>query len=214
MKRAIINVCNTAGNYPQGQDRLKQSLKKYGESDFYGFIGENKVNAPLHSVVPYAFKPFAMEYLRQKGYDLIMWADASMYAVKSLNKLWDIIERKGWLMEESGHYLGQWCNDRALKNMGITREKAMQITMYSAGMTGLNLHNEKAVNFLNDWLEFAKDNETFVGSHVDHRHDMSVASFLASKYKMDYERGGTYLAYIGKGYGEPSETSIFHLAGM
>lgn len=214
MKKAVINVCNTAGNYPKGQQRLKESIIKFGDCDFYGFIGERNVNAPLHSDVPYAFKPFAMQFLKDKGYDLIMWCDTSMYAVRPLETLWNIIETKGWLMEESGHHLSRWCNDRALRNMGITREQAHDIYLYSAGMTGLNMHNDKSVKFLNDWLNFAKDGETFCGSHADHRHDMSVASFLAHKYNMSYERGGTYLAYIGQVYGTPSETSIFHLQGM
>lgn len=214
MKKAVINVCNTAGNYPKGQARLKKSIEQFGDCDFYGFVGESNVKAPLHTQIPYAFKPFAMDWLAQKGYDLIMWADASMYAVRPLQVLWDIIKNKGWLMEESGHHLSRWCNDRALRNLGITREQAHGIMLYSAGMTGLNMHNETALKFLQDWLAFAKDGETFCGSHVDHRHDMSVASFLASKYNMSYEKGGTYLSYIGKVYGEPSNTSVFHLAGM
>lgn len=215
MKRAIINVCNKAGNYIQGQKRLAESLQgNSANTDFYGIIGESNVNAPLHTQIPYAFKPFAMDWLKQKGYDLILWLDASMYAVKNLEVIWQIIELDGYLMEESGHHLGRWCNDRALRNMGITREQAMKIYLYSAGMTGLNMNNEKAVKFLEDWLNFAKDGETFVGKHEDHRHDMSVASFLAHKYDMKYQTGGTYLSYIGQVYGEPSDTSVFHLAGM
>ena len=209
--RAIINIATPNAWYPKGQQRLRQSLQ--GEN-FLGYIGEHSVNAPKHSQVPYAFKPFALDWLRQKGFTSIMWLDASMYAVKSLEPLWDIIETKGWLMEEGGHWLGRWCNERALRNMGITREQANAIPMYSAGMTGLDLNNEKAVNFLNEWLRFAKDGETFKGSWQDHRHDMSVASFLAWKLGMDYECGGTYLSYIGEVYGKPSDTSIIHLAGM
>jgi len=211
MKRAIINVSTNNAWYSKGQERLRKSIP--GEN-FFGMLGEASVLAPAHTRVPYAFKPLALDYLHNKGYDLVLWLDASMWAVKPLAGIWDIIERKGWLMEESGHYLGRWCNDRALANMGITREQAMKITMYSAGMTGLNLKKAKCQNFLMEWKKYALDMETFVGSHTDHRHDMSVASFLAHKYEMDYERGGTYLAYIGKVYGQPSETSVFHLAGM
>jgi hypothetical protein len=211
MRKAVINVCTNNGGYPQGQKRLAETIK---DADFYGYVGEHKVGAPPHNKIPYAFKPFAIEHLRKKGYDLVLWCDASMIAVKPLFELFKIIELDGYLMEESGHYLGRWCNDKALRNMGITREQAMKIPMYSAGMTGLNLKDETAIKFLDDWLNFAKDGETFVGDWKDHRHDMSVASFLAHKYNMKFQRGGTYLSYIGKAYGKPSETSVFHLIGI
>lgn len=214
MRKAIINVCTSNAWYPLGQNRLKKSLEQFTDADFYGFVGEHHVLAPPHNRTPYAFKPFALEYLRNKGYDMVLWLDASMYAVRSLNPIWDIIENKGYLMEESGHWLARWCNDRALKNLGLTRQQAETIPLYSAGMTGLNLKKELGRNFLKEWLKYANDGETFVGSWSDHRHDMSVASALAYKYNMTFERGGTYLAYIGSVYGTPSETSIFHLAGM
>lgn len=214
MRKAIINVCTSNAWYSAGQLRLKNSLSKFTDADFYGFVGEQHVLAPPHNRIPYAFKPFALEFLHNKGYDMVLWLDASMYAVRPLQPIWDIIENKGWLMEEAGHWLARWCNDRALRNLGLTKEDASTIPMYSAGMTGLNLKKEICQNFLKEWLKYANDGETFVGSWADHRHDMAVASALAHKYKMSYERGGTYLAYIGNVYGTPSETSIFHLAGM
>ena len=215
MKKAIVNVSTANGWYARGQQRLIRSIQQFHDDiAIYAFLGENKVNAPLHKHVPYAFKPFALDYLRNKGYELIIWLDASMFIVKSMNKIWNVIENKGYLMEESGHWLSQWCNDRALSNMNITREQASKIPMYSAGLTGLNMQFESARLFLNEWLKFAKDGQTFCGSHNDHRHDMSVASYLADKYNFKFETGGTYLAYIGGGYSQPKESAIIYLQGM
>lgn len=212
MKKAIINFSSRNGWYVRGQQRLKDSLMNNRfDGDIYLINDETVIGSPLHSEIPYAFKPFALDFLRQKGYDVVLWLDSSVYAIRELTSLWEWIYNYNTFMEVSGHWLSQWCNDRALKNMGITREQASIIPMYSAGLTGLNLVNSDANKFLDEWLYYAKDGETFCGDWEDHRHDMSVASYLAYKYKFKLSDGGNFMAYIGEGYSKPKESVVFYL---
>jgi len=209
-KRVIVNF-SVGTEYLKGQQRLKESLKN--EETLF-FNDYDKIGSPSHYEVPYAFKLYAIYQALLQGYSSVLWLDSSIVAVKPLDKIWEIIETKGYFMEEAGHWLGRWTNDRALKNFGIDRETANNIPMYSAGLTGLDFSNQKAVDFFKDWFKFATDGETFKGDWKDHRHDMSAASFLAWKYQFELEKGGTYCAYIGTSYEETKETVIFNLIGI
>lgn len=214
-KRCVVNFAKGEW-YEAGQRRLFESLEKHkGEKDFDIFLyqKEEQLNCPAHVDNPYAFKIYAIMKAHEMGYNQVLWLDASMYAVKNIDQLWNEIEENGHLFEEAGHWTGTWCNDNALKYFGLNREEAMKIPMFSAGMMGLDLRSETSFDFMHR-LNDACRAGAFKGSWTDHRHDMTCASILAHERKMKYTRGGTYLSYIGDCYAEPSETSILHLKGI
>lgn len=208
--RCIVNL--STSQYWGGMSRLSDSITPFG-IDKYSFLSENEVGAPQHALNPYAFKIYAIEAMRERGYNQILWLDASVYAVKDPKPVFDWIDKHGYFMEEAGHYVGQWCNDRTLEFFGITREEAMTMPMFSAGFVGLDFRNETAVTFFSRWKN-AMLNGMFKGDWSNHRHDMSAGSIIANQMGLIYSKGGTYFSYVGPGYGEPSETSVFHLKGM
>jgi len=118
--RALINFAT--GRYIKGQERLKQSIEGMGV-DFFGFTDETQIGSPKHKDNPYAFKCYAIDEVLKKGYTSILWVDASVWAVKDINPLFDIIEDEGYLMEEAGHYVGRWCNLNAKSYFGVTDEE-------------------------------------------------------------------------------------------
>ena len=208
MRTAIINLAN--GRYIKGQERLKASLAAVGfTGDIlpYQSISQLK-GCPDHQAQPYAFKTYAFKQAFNLGYDLVLWLDASVWAVKPVEGVFKKIEEQGYIMQEAGHYVGTWTNDRALDYFNITRDEANTMLMYgNAGLLGLSKHNAIAMEFLYNWHEAAK-NGIFAGSWNNqnnseslsqdckgHRHDMSVGSIIANALRMKYESGNELLAY-------------------
>lgn len=215
-KRAIVNLVTPSERYVNGQNRLRRSLEdKFPQSDSFFFLGEGSVSAEPHSLNPYSFKVHAIEYVRNLGYDQILWLDASLVAVKDVSPVFDWLTEKGIFLEEAGHWAGTWCNDRCLTYFGLSREEAMQMPMFSAGFCGFDFKHSASVEFFAAWKESMR-HDCFKGSWKDHRHDMSAGSIIANKMGLvkDYSFGGQFFSYIGPAYSQPKETAVFHLIGL
>lgn len=217
MKNCILNFA-TSNNavYMRGQKRLVASLKQHGfKGDVITWKSESDFGCPPHKKVPYAFKPYALKWAKKKGYNSALWLDASFWARKPVGPVFGIIEEKGYLMQNDGNRVGHWTHDKCLSKYGLTRDEAMKMKMYSAGCTGINFKNDLANQYLDEWMEAAKDGESFQGDWVNkgnrmssdprcrgHRHDMSVGSILAHKLGMEYEPAWTIFTY-GKNANHP-----------
>lgn len=209
MKICILNFATrTNKTYMMGQRRLMSSLEKVEfKGDVFTWTSEKQFNCPNHKDIPYAFKPYALKWARENGYDLALWLDASFWAIKNIDPVFNIIEKEGHLMQNDGNRLGNWCHDNALEKYSINRDEAMSIKMFSAGCTGLNFHNDRSNQFLDMWLEAANDGFSFQGPHkykphevrdkrvVGHRHDMSIGTILAHKLDMKYQKAWSIFTY-------------------
>ena len=100
-------------------------------------------------------------------------------------------------------------------SIGISRDEANQMPMFSAGFTGLDFANPIAVEFFDKWKQSMLDGQ-FLGEWSNHRHDMTCASIIANKMGLlkDYSSGGNYFAYVGSGYGEQKQSVICNLLGV
>jgi hypothetical protein len=196
LRTCIVNFSDV--NFKTGQDRL---LKSLGDVNYYGdklfFNNHNQLGCKSQQEVPYQFKVYAIMEAYRKGYDIILYCDASLWAIKDISECLRHIEKHGHLMEYCGYTLGQYCTDIALNEFGITRDEACNIQLHSAGFTGLYLKNPVTLDFLNRWYTYAVNETTFKGGWnnndkqcseddrcLGHRHDQSVASFIAHKLGM------------------------------
>jgi hypothetical protein len=194
MKKAIINFAKGAW-YPRGQERLLRSLIDVGwDGDVHYFTDENQIGCPTHQERPYAFKPHALKYAVQHESDIVLWADAACWAVKSLDPLFDHIAREGHAFFHSGWNCGQWSSDSALAHFGLTRDQAWEMPMLMACCFGLDLRTPKAKEFLRRWEESIP---SFPGPWTNnmqeasadtrclgHRHDQTAASIIAAQLEM------------------------------
>lgn len=211
MRKCIVNYVTNDFWFPKGQQRLIESLQEMKFDGDNIMLDERKfTECPKHSDVPYAFKVFAIQEAKDRGYDLILWMDASFWAIRPLNNVFKIIEDDGYIMQDADEWLGHWCSDIVLERFGIGREEAFNIPMYSAGLTGLNMKNEKAVNYLEQWVRYAKEGICFKGNHRNikhcvskddrvqgHRHDMSVGAILAHQLKMTFQPCHSFFSVVG-----------------
>jgi hypothetical protein len=209
----MIIVNFSSKEYARPQARLKRSLEghRYLMFNEYQFI-----NSPTHHESPYEFKIHAIrEALKYDN--IVLWADSSMYLVGDLSHIENIIKEQGYFAEEAGHYVGRWTNKHTREYFNMTPDELVQgnggITMFSAGLLGLNKESVEAMHFLDAWEESAKSG-CFKGDWNDHRHDMTAASIIATRLGWKYQRGGSHLAYIGDGYNKPEDRVVFYCQGM
>jgi len=211
--KAIVNLAT--GSFRAGQTRLVNSLKGNFDGHVFTFQSEHQINSPQHSENPYAFKIFAIEHLRKLGYDQILWLDASVFAIKPVQPVFDWIETNGVFMEAAGHYAGTWCPENVREYFGISRTSVNKMPMFSAGYTGIDFTNPVGVKFFEAWAKAMRAG-MFKGSWSNHRHDMTCGSIVANLQLLDrtYSPGGNFFAYIGPLYGEPGQNAIFHVQGI
>lgn len=206
----VVNL--STQNYRRAQQRLKISLINHPNLMFDTYPPE----CPTHQVSPYEFKIHAIRQALKID-PIVLWVDSSMYLVGDLSKIENIIKQDGYFFEEAGHYAGRWTNAHTRNYFNVTDEEMKQdaggITMFSAGLLGLNGGSPLAMGFLKHWNDSAKAG-CFRGGWDDHRHDMTCASIIATRFGMKYQRGGSHLAYIGEGYSKPEDGVVFHCRGM
>jgi signal peptidase I len=224
MKHCIVNFSD--GGFKNGQDRLAQSLKDFNyQGDVILFNYFEQVGSKPHLEVPYQFKVYAIEKVRQMGYDVVLYCDASLYAIKDVMPIIYYIIEKGHLMEFCGFSAGQFSTDICLSKFELTRDEAMNIGLHSAGFTGLNFQNEKTTEFFDKWLQSAKEEISFCGDWnnnekqcsdddrcLGHRHDQTTASIIA--YQLEMERiNPHFMQYQFDGVETKSDT-IFNCRGI
>lgn len=228
MNNLIINVSTSV--YAKGCERLRNSLLENGfNGDLLFFNEEIQVNAPFHVINPYAFKTYTFQYALSLGYTKILWLDASVYAIKNIDRVWEILDDIGYLMQNAGHFIGNWTNDACLQYFGLNREDAMQMYMYgNAGLLGLNFERQICKDFIEQWHQSAIDgvfkgdwnNKNHSESQDDrcfgHRHDMSAGSIIAHKLGMNENFFSTHeiLEYAPPHTEPMNDTIIFKAQGM
>lgn len=205
--------------YTDGQKRLVDSLKNNFDGRILQWTNEFPCSGYDEDNI-YNIKASALEIAMKLDYDLILWADASMWAVKNVNPIFDVIEHEGFYVESNGFKASQECNDASLKYFGYTRDEADNIPMCSSGLLGINVKHEKGKAFAEAWIKSAKDG-IFAGSRLHdnqsedsrflhHRQDQSCASLIIYKLGLKIYPLGTYMDY------GPSnkENLIFNCRGL
>jgi hypothetical protein len=212
MKSAIVTFANNEERYIKGQKRQEQSLKAVGwDGDYYAFSTFEEIGSPPHDEVPYAFKPFAIEKVRQMGYDVVLWMDAPVYATKPLWMLAKEISDRGVLLFDNlGFTIGDFTSDKCLELMNLSRSVSFTKPMIMACVMGFDFRVVKTRNFFKDYLAGVysgayegdwNNNNGQVSTDPrvkGHRHDQSVASIIASKMGIKpLHPHSTYFAYHG-----------------
>ena len=202
--RVVLNVAT--GRYVRGQARLKSLLNGV---DFLGWTDEMPPGSPTHGEVPYAFKSWAIQEAKRRGYTSILWADACIYPAPDLSPLWERIERDGCWISNNGWLNGQWCSDAALPLFGMTREEAMEQKHVVATSFALNLAHPVGQQIAAEYHRFAcngsffgpwsnKNGEASSDSRVlGHRHDQTALSVIAHRMGLELTDPPAWFAYRG-----------------
>lgn len=109
MNRVVVNVAT--GRYLAGQARLSRALAAAGEETcFFNAIPESWSSQTAR---PYAFKAHALHCADVLGAETLLWADACVLPLRSLEPLWERIERDGYWISRNGWSNYEWTADSA-----------------------------------------------------------------------------------------------------
>ena len=140
MKACIINYASGAW-YPAGQRRLVESLNAVGSSvPVHLYTRPEELGCPPHQQVPYGFKPYALQRAFESGYELVLWCDASVWAIKSLIPVWEYLAEHSHLFFHNAN-IGRFTSDACLAGFGLSRDDAMKLSGLMGICMGFNWPN-------------------------------------------------------------------------
>src|SRR5579859_656332 len=229
MRRAVVSV--GTGRYLEGLKRLEKTVKQFDpQSLFYGWT-ELPPDWPTHAEKPYAFKAEALKVSSSEA-ELLLWCDAAVVVVRSMDFLWERIENEGYWIPLNGWRNAEWTADSAYEDLfpGVPYEEAREINsrfpQVVATAFGVNTKHPIGAEFLSEYIRLAKT-KAFCGpwsntnnpKHwpldpsmmgpcgppdvLGHRHDQTAASLIAYRLGMKLEQCPGFF-----GYNPPAESVV------
>jgi len=156
MKVCIINASWGAW-YPKGTQRLVDSLWRNGWAYDIRFWKDQPINEFFNPDFPYTIKMAAWIQAIWEGYDIIIWADCSIWAVSDPNVLVKIIENEGGYFLTSGFNLAQTLGDKDLAFSGMSRDEAETKSEVWSCLFGVDLRTEKGKIFSDVFIDAYKE---------------------------------------------------------
>jgi hypothetical protein len=221
----VINGYTGNGWYCDGQKRLRESLQ--GMKGFeLSFSKTNLDTNPyfLHSC-PYTVKAAEIYTAIHQGATRILWLDCSIWAIKDIQPIFDIIERDGYYFIKSGYNCAQTSNDKALEYFNISRNTAEHLPEIWSCVFGLDLSNLDAEAVCELFLQSAKDGIFNGPRHhgwgskdprfLFHRQDQTCLSLAVhTEISNPILHDPTeHLCYVGQDW-PVTNTTIFKMKGM
>lgn len=223
LNRAVIISVGIGGWYGQGVQRLERSLIFEGwGGNILTWKDDYPPDSHRHEDVPYYMKIAAFEEALRQGYTHILWVDASFWAVKRPDKMFDLINDQGYYFFSSGYNLAQSVNDTALEYVELSRDVAEGINEWASGCVGINFNNNDGKNLYNRWKELMDaglskgsrlhDNQSADPRFLFHRQDQSCLSLAIWELGLKNTKGLDMVSYKGTGYNE--NDLIFFIGGL
>ncbi len=219
-KPCIISVGIGAG-YAAGIDRLDQSLR------YNGFLGDTMFwkdypeGCPKHEGEgQYNFKVFAFNEAFSRGYKVVLWLDASFYAIKDAMPIMDYVNDNGLYFFKSGYPLSATATDKLL--FGLNRVDFVDVPEFATGAVGINIENPNGRAFFKSWERLMQSG--FFGGSRNHdesdskhplfkfsRQDQSTASIVLNS--MGITTSGEDKNWVSY-YPTVTDDTIFFIKGI
>ena len=171
LENCVIIYTSFNRNYPEGLRRLLQHITA---SDYKGHIlyriggwPDEEGGSLALSHIPYAFKPCLFKEAQKLGYKRVLWLDASVTPVASLNEIFAMIEEKSYFAMGNSHMIGPYMTPQAAAYFGLTLSQTHLIPSCSSGLFGLDLTQEKPKLLLDLWYRAASDKDAFFTPRPD-----------------------------------------------
>lgn len=145
--------------------RMEETFTQYGGAELFIWDKLWPPGSLSHQECNYGFKVHAVNYARNAGFTSILWFDASCYAIKPIDLLWERLERDGHVLIEDANNLATWSSDASLAQFNVSRDEAESIRLMCGTCWGLDLTVERSRVFLDRLLALATP-DNFNGSHV------------------------------------------------
>lgn len=210
-----ITCVAIGGWYPRGFARLVNAFHEVSHGfTIVGWVNTFPIRAPQgviedgYDYSAYCAKPFALDDLRSRGFDVGILLDAAFFPIRHIQPLVQHIVKQGYYLCDNGGRVGEWSSDRALEHFGMTRDEAMGITEVSSYCVGLDFREKQSRVAMDYWCAVAGGGLAIAGPHTNvnanpsvkgrnvgfcshdprckgHRHDQTALSIIAHLLGMD-----------------------------
>jgi len=210
--------------YPRGQQRLIDSLRSTG---YYGEVltyCNEPINEHFNPRSPYTIKAATFIEAIKKGYTNILWLDCSVFALKNIQPMFDLIEKESVYFWRSGWNLAQSASDSDLAYAGWTRDEAELLYECASGMVGLNMKDNRVKRLMDIFIDANKKGVCSTSRYHDNqskdprfkfaRQDQTALTIAYHKVGFTNEQmfeSGAYSAYFQS---DINETVILAMQGM
>lgn len=196
MKIAVVSFANNS--YSELIKRQKTEFKKYLDCDYYCFNNFSEIESPSHEAIPYAFKPYAIQKIKNLGYSKILWADSPVYPIKEINNVLNELNNNGILLIDNvGWSISSYTNINCLNILGMDLETANKAPMVMACFMAFDFENELTCKIFNEYLNHVNTG-AYNGEWSNHRHDQSVISILAFQNNIKLKHPKNILCYANE----------------
>ena len=172
--RAVVNVAT--GSYVRGQERLTEWCAAH-DVEYFTWRDQIPAGSPSHKDVPYAFKAYALRSAQAGGAKTLLWADACILPIRSLEPLWERIERNGYWIGNNGWTNYEWTADSAYAELFASTLKGLErlfleddlrllnrrIPHVVATTFGLSLEHPIGRAILDEYFRLASSTKAFCG---------------------------------------------------
>lgn len=190
MKRTVVCVATTE-RYRRGMNRLQASIIRIDHLKYDWQMYDSLPSSwPSHEDKPYAFKTYALKQAVKEGAELVLWCDACVLPIRSLEPLWERIEREGYWFARNGWTNYQWTADSAYRDLFNAEEikSSRDLSEYDgaedvwladarkvnksiphvvATSFGLNLKSDIGKAFLDEYCRLASETRAFCGPWIN-----------------------------------------------
>jgi len=128
----------------------------------------------------FAWKCFAIWDAKRFG-DNILYLDSGALALKDIKTIYKIINKNEIFLVGDKHTNRNWTHKKCFEIMNASESEINDFQLW-AGILGYKT-NGKYQQLINDAFEYSKIKECIAGDRKNHRHDQSIYSILASRYK-------------------------------
>ncbi len=176
MSRAVVSVVIGDERFSKGQDRLCKALIGYAPGTEWWSLNQSAMYYPSHAEKPFAFKAYALREAAEMGVDNLLWCDASIMPIRSLEPLWERIERDGYWFANNAWTNYQWTADSAYPDLfpdaiydptcqGIDRAREInrEIPHVVATAFGISTAHPKGKRFIDEFYRLASETKAFCG---------------------------------------------------
>jgi hypothetical protein len=129
----------------------------------------------------FAWKPLVIKDVGRKEGELILYIDAGAVVLKDIQIIFTIIDKEEIFLVQDYHLNCDWTTSRALELMNATTEERNGKQLW-AGIIGYKVGG-KYQPVIDQAFEYAQNQEIVCGDRKCHRHDQSIYSVLAIRYR-------------------------------
>lgn len=179
----FVSVAFGDRRYIEQQKILKESiLKIYPDAPLYFWTDEMPPGSrPFHKSL-YGFKPHAVKFARDAGYDKVVFFDPACILMDRINYYDYLSIDHGVIAIQDDNKLNSFCYDRALKPFGLKRSQISKWHLVGGSFYYFNFETTLAWNIFEKWSEcerlgyFGSQEDQASGKLHGHRSDEAIMS--------------------------------------